>query len=401
MAARNPGASPDIAVPCALCGAPQTIELEIVEFFLAAVARETPLLAREIHALASAYRWSFQEIAGLSRGQRHAQVRADRARTGGGWRGAVVSYIGRITGRMRGGREAPALLPAGRVASPLAYGDQRLHLIGAGGLGRGEGMAGAIGEDNPFASVAPLEGPAGPGAEVGRAGARGDAAAGQSVVPVQALPPGTGPRAAVTGEREASTAATDGGAASISAAAARAPAPASAQTAPGGRDPVQAPRALATAHGPSAPPVEARQRQVGQSEAGDAADGDGMTSALTDALQKVSRWMASGPRDRSAPTAPRTPASDASRVALRGAAGERGWSPRWSSCLRGRRGGGFPCRGPAPPPQRGSDRRSGRRSSRARRASCRRVRAPGAQHTQATPSGPSPAAYLRFGMRQR
>jgi len=74
MAARDPGASPDIAVPCALCGAPQTIELEIVGFFLAAVARETPLLAREIHALASAYRWSFQEIAGLSRRQRHAQV---------------------------------------------------------------------------------------------------------------------------------------------------------------------------------------------------------------------------------------------------------------------------------------------------------------------------------------
>jgi len=74
MAARDPGASPEIAVPCALCGAPQSIELDIVEFFLAAVARETPILAREIHALASAYRWSFQEIAGLSRRQRHAQV---------------------------------------------------------------------------------------------------------------------------------------------------------------------------------------------------------------------------------------------------------------------------------------------------------------------------------------
>lgn len=74
MAARDPGASPAFVVPCALCGAPQSIELDIVEFFLAAVARERPLLAREIHSLASAYRWSFQEIAGLSRRQRHAQV---------------------------------------------------------------------------------------------------------------------------------------------------------------------------------------------------------------------------------------------------------------------------------------------------------------------------------------
>jgi len=74
MAARDPGASLEIVVPCALCRAEQSIELDIVEFFLSAVARETPILAREIHALASAYRWSFQEIAGLSRRQRHAQV---------------------------------------------------------------------------------------------------------------------------------------------------------------------------------------------------------------------------------------------------------------------------------------------------------------------------------------
>jgi hypothetical protein len=74
MAARDPGASPEIRIACALCGAAQSIELDIVDFFLTAVARERPILAREIHALASAYRWSFQEIAGLSRRQRHAQV---------------------------------------------------------------------------------------------------------------------------------------------------------------------------------------------------------------------------------------------------------------------------------------------------------------------------------------
>jgi hypothetical protein len=74
MAARDPGASPTLAVPCALCRAPQVIDLDIVEFFLATVAREMPLLAREIHSLASTYHWSFQEIASLSRRQRHTQV---------------------------------------------------------------------------------------------------------------------------------------------------------------------------------------------------------------------------------------------------------------------------------------------------------------------------------------
>jgi hypothetical protein len=74
MQARDPGASPTLTVPCALCRAPQSIELDIVELFLATVAREVPLLAREIHSLAKAYHWSLREIVSLSRWQRHAQV---------------------------------------------------------------------------------------------------------------------------------------------------------------------------------------------------------------------------------------------------------------------------------------------------------------------------------------
>ncbi len=73
MAARDPGASPEIAVPCALCGAPQSSSStsSSSSWQRLRVRRRS---WREIHALASAYRWSFQEITGLSRRQRHAQV---------------------------------------------------------------------------------------------------------------------------------------------------------------------------------------------------------------------------------------------------------------------------------------------------------------------------------------
>jgi hypothetical protein len=74
MAARDPVLSLSIPVPCAHCRADQAIDFDVVAFFVAALARERPLLTREIHAIASAYRWSFQEIAGLSRQQRHAHV---------------------------------------------------------------------------------------------------------------------------------------------------------------------------------------------------------------------------------------------------------------------------------------------------------------------------------------
>jgi hypothetical protein len=59
---------------CALCGHAQEIDFDLLDFLLAALARERPLLVREIHALASAYRWSFAEIVNLPREQRRALV---------------------------------------------------------------------------------------------------------------------------------------------------------------------------------------------------------------------------------------------------------------------------------------------------------------------------------------
>jgi hypothetical protein len=74
MAARDPGVGLNLVVPCALCGVRQSIDFDMVEFFRAAVERERPLLIREIHAIARAYRWSFQDIVELPRRQRHEQV---------------------------------------------------------------------------------------------------------------------------------------------------------------------------------------------------------------------------------------------------------------------------------------------------------------------------------------
>ncbi|HEX9619593.1 MAG TPA: hypothetical protein VF989_05640 [Polyangiaceae bacterium] len=59
---------------CAHCGVEQEADFDIVRYFLAALARERPLLAREVHALARAYHWSFDEIMRLSRGERHTHV---------------------------------------------------------------------------------------------------------------------------------------------------------------------------------------------------------------------------------------------------------------------------------------------------------------------------------------
>jgi hypothetical protein len=74
MEAVAPLLSLELPVSCALCGHAQAVDFDLLEFLLAALARERPLLVREIHALATAYRWSFAEIVGLSREQRRAQV---------------------------------------------------------------------------------------------------------------------------------------------------------------------------------------------------------------------------------------------------------------------------------------------------------------------------------------
>jgi hypothetical protein len=74
MEALAPLLSLDLPVRCALCNEAQAIEFDLLAFLRAAFRRERPLLMREIHTLASAYRWSFAEIVGLPREQRRAQV---------------------------------------------------------------------------------------------------------------------------------------------------------------------------------------------------------------------------------------------------------------------------------------------------------------------------------------
>lgn len=78
--------APIISLPlptrCVHCGAEQEADFDIVRFFLAALARERPLLAREVHTLARAYHWSFDEIMRLSRSERHTHVELVEAERG-------------------------------------------------------------------------------------------------------------------------------------------------------------------------------------------------------------------------------------------------------------------------------------------------------------------------------
>jgi hypothetical protein len=74
MESLAPLASSVFPANCAECSAEQTIDFDLVRFFLAAVEREQPLLMREVHCLARAYGWSCGEILGLPRRQRRAYV---------------------------------------------------------------------------------------------------------------------------------------------------------------------------------------------------------------------------------------------------------------------------------------------------------------------------------------
>jgi hypothetical protein len=64
----------DLPTSCPLCGAEQEVPFDLVSFFMAALIRERPLLAREVHYLARAYRWSHTEILSLPRSERRAFV---------------------------------------------------------------------------------------------------------------------------------------------------------------------------------------------------------------------------------------------------------------------------------------------------------------------------------------
>jgi hypothetical protein len=64
----------ELPASCPECGVEQTVDFDIVAFFSAALARETPMLLREVHCLARAYGWSYAEIVGLTRSRRRALV---------------------------------------------------------------------------------------------------------------------------------------------------------------------------------------------------------------------------------------------------------------------------------------------------------------------------------------
>jgi hypothetical protein len=64
----------DLTATCAVCGVEQPVHFDLVSFFVAALARERPLLMREIHKLALAYHWSRAEILALPRSARRAHV---------------------------------------------------------------------------------------------------------------------------------------------------------------------------------------------------------------------------------------------------------------------------------------------------------------------------------------
>jgi hypothetical protein len=64
----------DIGTACPECGARQSVHFDVQFYLLRAIAQERPLIAREIHRIASAYGWSLQEILGLRRSERRQFV---------------------------------------------------------------------------------------------------------------------------------------------------------------------------------------------------------------------------------------------------------------------------------------------------------------------------------------
>ena len=86
MSLAGPTLDTDLEGVCPECGTEQAVPFRIDEFLLAALRRESALLAREVHELARAYRWSRREILEMPRRERrqHAGlVLAELAAAGG------------------------------------------------------------------------------------------------------------------------------------------------------------------------------------------------------------------------------------------------------------------------------------------------------------------------------
>jgi hypothetical protein len=75
MAQAGPVLDVDLDARCAECGADQSFRFGLSAHLLGALAAEKPCLAREIHAIATAYGWGLDEILGLPREERRRFVR--------------------------------------------------------------------------------------------------------------------------------------------------------------------------------------------------------------------------------------------------------------------------------------------------------------------------------------
>lgn len=84
MALVGPTLDTDLEGVCPECGAEQAIPFRIDEFLLAALQRESALLAREVHELARAYRWSRREILEMTRRERRQHAGLVLAEAAGG-----------------------------------------------------------------------------------------------------------------------------------------------------------------------------------------------------------------------------------------------------------------------------------------------------------------------------
>jgi len=86
MSLTGPTFDTDLEGACPECGAEQSVPFRLEEFLLAALRRESAMLAREVHELARAYGWSRREILEMTRRERrqHAGlVLAEAASSGG------------------------------------------------------------------------------------------------------------------------------------------------------------------------------------------------------------------------------------------------------------------------------------------------------------------------------
>jgi hypothetical protein len=268
-----------------------------------------------------------------------------------------VSYFARITGgAAAGARPGTGLVPAGRVASPLAKIDQRLHLISARGLGElaappGAGRRAAGEEDSLFENPFEQGEAAGTGLSLGDgalAGAGGETpGAGQGTSfgrgTHPAPPPWSTRERSSEMERESAVLGPDDARGPRGSADAQrfatTPAAGSSRRDPHGR----AIDETRTPSGALGLPVAAALEKLGRgggagsgtapSEASSprgaegtaAAGGDPMAVALSDALGKVSRWMAGEPRPRAEARAQQDPGDgDVARSrAMPGARGAR------------------------------------------------------------------------------